>query len=61
MAVLISIIQPALQAGLDDVFGVVREVAVGECLRKAGFVIVGFKIEEGVLHPTRVCEDLVSG
>ena len=63
MALLIAIILPACKAGLYDVFGIVREVTVGECLRKANFVIVDLKIEEGVLHPALVvkCQDLVSG
>ena len=54
MAVLITIVQPAGKAGLDDVFGIISEVAVGECLRKGSFVVVGRKVKEGVLDPTPV-------
>ena len=57
-AVLVAVIQPAANAGLNDVFGVVGEVAIGEGLCEGDFEVVGREVEDGVLHSVFVAPNV---
>ncbi len=52
MAVLVAISQPTSDARLDDIFRIVREVAIVEHLCEGSLIVVSREIKERILHPS---------